>query len=557
MGEKSAYYFALTRVQFRWRTYFIYSFASILSIPARLVSEGISTSELSRGLLTGLCLTIITSPLLWAGFKTLEDVRRTQRVWLVTPFMLIAAFGAIRGFVLHYLLPTFGLKDNLSAPSSALSSMVYTFVFFNVSSFFVELLMQRKESFRKEFSQATLERLKYSASTEENDGIVDYTQSMKMIKDAVAQHLPLSGANATDIEAAAAEIQKQIQEVLKPLSHRLWISSFGEIKVLKVSEIVKDAIRAPNFSLRLFLAYQFFVGLFGMWLVLGFADALIKSIAGTLTSCVITLVYRYLNRKHQMVSFLSGFTFLLLIAALPIVAGLLTTPDSFSSNRLIGGLFIAPTLPILIFISSLFRLILDDQKFAIAAAKSVRLQQARQLSTDPKLAENRNLAGYLHNSLQSELLRISKQLEQVADSSEDTAPHVSALEEALGRSLDDVSKLQSKGLDRLRDIADAWTGIAEIQIHASNDLSIAPEKSNMLVELIEEMITNSVRHGEASKITIVIAKIGDELSVEVTHNGHEIHNDGIGLGSAWIASESTKDPRLDIYRNRVTYSLAL
>jgi nitrate/nitrite-specific signal transduction histidine kinase len=228
-------------------------------------------------------------------------------------------------------------------------------------------------------------------------------------------------------------------------------------------------------------------------------------------------------------------------------------------SKLIGGVLIAPTLPIFIFISSLYNLILNDKEFAIFAAKSVRMQQMSLLKNQQELIKIHNLAGYVHNSLQPELLRISKHLEMTSASAAhvDLEGQLDALSIALSRSLEDVSALRETGLDRLQKVIEAWAGIAEISLEIPKFLELDPDKSILLVDLIEEMITNSIRLGKASEIKISILLIGASTKVKLAHNGSKIDLGGTGLGSQWIAQYSSEKPYLDNNQNRMTYTLSI
>jgi len=560
--DKAAYKFALANIRFRWKTYFVYSIASILSIPIRYTTATFTWRDIYISLIAGLVMTTISAPILWLGFKGINRIRLQRRHIIFLTYLLIVFFGAFRGTLIHFMLPIFGLQDNFSIFQSVISSSIFTFVFFTLASLLIELITIPIEVFQKEFSKATFERLKLDPSNQHKVSEIEYLESLEIMKVAVEKHLPSDKnvvPNQKEIFSAAREIQIQIQEVLRPLSHRLWIGTFGEIKSIKISQLCADAIRAPKFSVLALLGYQFFFGFYGISLVSNYSKAAIASLVGTGTSAIIILLFISLKKGRERIPFSAGLGLLIIMASVPIAIGSISENGLISLSKLIGGVLIAPTLPIFIFISSLYNLILNDKEFAIFAAKSVRMQQMSLLKNQQELIKIHNLAGYVHNSLQPELLRISKHLEMTSASAAnvDLEGQLDALSIALSRSLEDVSALRETGLDRLQKVIEAWAGIAEISLEIPKFLELDPDRSILLVDLIEEMITNSIRLGKASEIKISILLIGESTKVELAHNGSKIDLGGTGLGSQWIAQYSSEKPYLDNHQNRMTYTLSI
>ena len=558
--ERAAFRFALTNIRFRWKTYLIYSIASVISIPIRFTTSAITWREIFMSLVTGFVMTAISAPILWLGFMGITRLRLKKSNLPILTYLLILVFGSLRGLLIHNLLPAFGLQDNFSIYQSVISSTIFTFVFFTLSSLLVELITIPIEAFQKEFMKATFERLRLDPNSQHKVGEIEYLSSMELMRTAVGKHLPSDkniAPNQKEILAAAHEIQNQIQQVLRPLSHRLWIGAFGEIKSVKISQLCADAIRAPRFSVFGLIVYQLIFGFYGISLVTNYSKAAVASLAGAGTSAIIIMLFNSLKKGKERISFSAGLAFILIMATAPIVIGSISEQGSISLSRLISGFLIAPTLPVFIFISSLYNLILNDKEFAIFAAKSVRMQQVALLKNQQELIKIHNLAGYVHNSLQPELLRISKHLELNSESNsrEDLETQLDALSVALGRSLDDVSSFRDIGLDRLQKVIEAWSGIAEITLEMSKTLELEPDKSVLLVDLIEEMITNSIRYGKASEIRISIASESNSIKVKLGHNGSQINIKDSGLGSQWIAQYSSEKPYLDDYQNRMTYTL--
>jgi len=58
-----------------------------------------------------------------------------------------------------------------------------------------------------------------------------------------------------------------------------------------------------------------------------------------------------------------------------------------------------------------------------------------------------------------------------------------------------------------------------IKISVLGDLPSDHEKSRIIIDIIRESVTNAVRHGLASEISVVIADIDDRLHLKISNNG--------------------------------------
>jgi signal transduction histidine kinase len=559
-NSKKPYRKLLIDTTFSWRSYAIYASATVPSVLLRLDLEALELHIALKALLVGSLLTLFISPIAWWGFFILEKIKERRVTHPALPFFIIALFGTIRGALLQYTFALQNLPDTLSLLASIASSTIFTLVLFTASSFIVALTHFPASRFREEFSLATLNRLRSHGHDESLLSEYTYTESMKSMKFAIDQHLPLDRAEQpTDsaVLAAASEIRKQIQEVIRPLSHRLWIDNFGEIEKIKITEYLVESIKRPQFKINYVLGLQFTLGLLGITLFSSFDEAAIASVAGTATTALIILIFRKISNTTEGNFLFTGISFLVCLGIFPVFVGVWSHVHALTVSSLVEGLLIAPVLPSCVLFSSLYRSIYEDKEFAVTAAKSVRLQQFSQTDSFSESLDSIALAGYLHNSLQSELLRISLQLENSSPSNSESkwVQSYENLTAVLNRSLADVKRIQEEGLERLYRIVDSWIGIADIRLVMAPNLSVHSDRESILVELVEELITNSIRHGQARLIEIEISSSESELFVKLSHDGDAIVLEGSGLGSLWIAQNSIDIPRIVTESNTSIYAL--
>jgi nitrate/nitrite-specific signal transduction histidine kinase len=79
-------------------------------------------------------------------------------------------------------------------------------------------------------------------------------------------------------------------------------------------------------------------------------------------------------------------------------------------------------------------------------------------------------------------------------------------------------------LDQVKDL---WSGSVEINIDIQNDLEAAitkePLTCDATIEVTRELVTNSIKHGQATQVQVRISEIdSSRFSVEVIDNGQAL-----------------------------------
>ncbi|MEN9608437.1 MAG: hypothetical protein RLZZ06_368 [Actinomycetota bacterium] len=126
-------------------------------------------------------------------------------------------------------------------------------------------------------------------------------------------------------------------------------------------------------------------------------------------------------------------------------------------------------------------------------------------------------------------------------------------EVAVNSNLNDEINLES-GLNELREV---WQGICDIDYQiserAKRALARNLDSAFCVNEIVKEAVSNAVRHGEASKASVKIDRIADDLlNVTVTNNGTPVdfESDSAGIGSSML-DEICLDWQLGGDRNQV------
>ena len=149
----------------------------------------------------------------------------------------------------------------------------------------------------------------------------------------------------------------------------------------------------------------------------------------------------------------------------------------------------------------------------------------------------KRMAALLHGPVQASLYAAAMGMAQTANPS---AEYIAKAQKEIEAALDQLSnpdRLESETLmSVMNQVKDLWSDSVEIQISIPNDLEAAisqePLTLDATIEIARELVTNSVKHGKASKIEVLFSYLKDgNFSVEVLDNGtvfSESSNPGYG-----------------------------
>jgi hypothetical protein len=536
--------FGLQNLKFRKIAFAYYALTSMLTIPSRLIQDDSSFVFLLLCLSIGALITAFVLPMLWL-VCFLNQRYELGRRNIFYPLGLIVLVGAIRGEILHLLIAGFGQQDKLSHHFAALSSAIFTSIYFLTISSFIEMVLNRRDRFDQIFAQASLLLANpRSVIDEKMDPRGLYLSTLDGIKNSInSVGLGNKKPEPQVLLEASKVIQAQINEVLRPLSHRLWVNGMGQMKHRHLLGIIKGAIENLDFSIKYVLTYQFFIGGYAIALHIGFKSSLYVTTIGTVTSILLFQIFSYLRKRVSKNHFLLGLTFLALVGLLPVLTGLAVRNPTNATVIAVAGLLVSLSIPFLILLDSAYRLVIRDRDLAIGAATSIGYRVASLPSEGRPTGSGVELAEYLHNSLQSELFGIAKRLEAASHGKPgaDSTTALQSLESALNREYQEISSNEMGGVMRIQKLISSWQGVAEIDVTGLSNLDEGSNLTQRTTQILEEMITNTIRYGEADNIQVKLAKDLTHLQIELTHSGRGEISKKPGLGSMLLAQQSAGD----------------
>ena len=449
--------------------------------------------------------------------------------------------GSVRGVLMVIFDGPFGLVDPVDMATRVLSSALFTGFWFSAATY----LVHEGVAFNRKYKAL---RNQVAAGSDKNIDPLSPVTPNQLAMDDLTRVLQSLGklvngrdATADNLSMAAKAVRTESEQFVRPMSHKIWMDSKVSAPKARLSEVSKQAIIDLDYSLGRVLAIEamFFLGLVSVYSI---ERVLLASLALPLVA-LFSIAFRPKNQdRAPSRAVLINFVFLVAISTIPIfvvdllvqVAGYTSALFPMNPFTLIAPLWLGV---IIVFDSSLTVL----RKSRVALVEELEKQKASAPETGDE-----DLAGFLHNSLQSELTVLSLQLQAASESQNPT--DAKAAWEQLGAWINkSVSEdFENSTLDpasRAFGSIAAWRGIADVEINISPETFSRHSMAPLLVQVIEESISNSVRHLKATKITFHFAPSNaDQLIIET--NGRVSATPTNGIGVSWLNSISLKPTEL-------------
>jgi hypothetical protein len=529
-----------SRIRISWQSYLLYSVVSILAVPLALV-EQLSPMNFIYFCTIGLVITAVIG-LLVLQFVALIDPwlktrsRRTQEYISVS---IIGASGALRGLLIFLAIEWFDFIQPSGIWTRIGTSTATALLWFTP----IAIIVTSTQSFRTDYEK--LLRNAILAISEKIDVRDSNSLPPKLemdfleIEDILGRALSVERPSNTSesLTLAAVWIKALIEEKIRPLSHRLWIESVSSPPKINIGTSVAESVRylnIPPLPVALFLSLTTLINV----------SASIGWVRGVFGACVILIevyslldLYQKKNSRIEAGNFVTN-TFLLLIP------GLLLSLTFYLSNKFIFDysfgflnliyvlMFLMVAIPV-----STFQLANRDRGQLLTAIEE-NLLASGWLDEYQQKYLTRNAAAYLHNLLQSELLAISRHMENSANREKSVGLNQELIDllSRLNRPIkDDFQKFLYDPVARLNRLQMAWKGIAEIDISIPANLLGNQGRNLLLVQFVEEAIANAVRHANADRISVRAHLLpNQQVSFSIINNGITEGQDSVGMGTAWL-----------------------
>jgi hypothetical protein len=453
--------------------------------------------------------------------------------------VLVSAIGMIRGFGFYWLVDWAGITQPTEFFFRVLASTITTVIWLTLSCALIEATTSESRRFSKLFNETAL-ALAVASKPSQDRGIdsLDNLVALKRNLSGILDEASARGVSTEALQAASAAVRAQIEQHIKPLSHRLWFNERSNRPEIKFFGLIGDAITHFSFSIPRLLI---------VWVGLGFTSmvneyAIDRVIFGLLLSAAflgtLLLLYRALASKVPggLGSWASVAT-IIVLAILPLSITDLLMP-LFGYERVL----FPPDAATIVYPIAVVTILLVESGITLVEKDRRLLRDLFENQLRGTTVGNQSsLASYLHNSLQSELTGIAFRLEAAASNpdsyeSRETLEKLGAL---INRSIsDDFANFEETPQLRLERMIEAWDGIVNVTANIAEECKADSRRLNLIVQVIEEATTNSVRYGKAGNLHAEVGMRGSRALIEIRTDASEVENPSIGLGSKWMKEQA-------------------
>jgi signal transduction histidine kinase len=170
----------------------------------------------------------------------------------------------------------------------------------------------------------------------------------------------------------------------------------------------------------------------------------------------------------------------------------------------------------------------EELRWLVARSNAEMWQKQRSLSTF--------LHGQVQNSISAAVIRFDMARSAQADIASATAEARSVSTSAI----DSIANPPETYLliqNSFEQIVSGWNGVCEVTIELSEDLqnqiNSDPSCSRVTVDIVQESISNAIRHGQAKRVSVQIQPLAaTEIQIQITNDGLALAGDpATGLGT--------------------------
>ena len=464
-----------------------------------------------------------------------------------TDLVALILLGIVRGIAINVGFEILNIEPQVSPLYKVFNSAISLPLWFIGIAVFVE----SRRQFQREFEALFLRSVrKEQNSTDEQfqyPVVVDDKELIQHLQ-AVASDLAheIDGALAlpvsqVDYAKQASKIQDLINRELRPASAQLWNGSNLTAPKLSIRTLVRISLLDQKLKVTaasLFFSPYIFIGLNG---TLGWRLAAIETLLATSLNILVFLICEalfksgLLNRRFTNMAIMGSSYVIPFMAIAFLLPSNMFWTDSVATT-FFYQLFLTASHILILLGLNLYKL-LGQQRAAVLQSFEQIIEGSEVLSIsseDLNAVRDIDLARYLHGELQAGLIATSLLLQRASNTG-DTELARHALRSAANILRQDHARISQSRISspqaRLEKISAGWRGIAEVRIDLNWIDSLDTSSLNDLIALIDEGVSNAVRHAKASVISVSGTREEGVVHLEIRSDGSGMTEQTPGLGT--------------------------
>jgi signal transduction histidine kinase len=339
----------------------------------------------------------------------------------------------------------------------------------------------------------------------------------------------------------SSKIQDLINSELRPASAKLWNGSTLTAPKLSIPTLVRISLldqKLKVFTASMLFAPYIFIGLNG---TLGWRLAAIETLLATSLNILVFFACESLHKKELLNRRFTNIAIMGLGYVIPILTIVTLLPNRFFWTDSVATvffyqLFLTASHILILLGLNLYKL-LGQQRAAVLQSFEQIIQGDQVLpitSADLVAVRDIDLARYLHGELQAGLIATSLLLQRASKTGDtDLARH--ALRSAANILRQDHARISQSRISspqaRLEKISTGWRGIAEVRIDLNWIDHLETSVQNDVIALIDEGVSNAIRHAKASVISVSGSREEGIVRLEIRSDGTGMTEQTPGLGT--------------------------
>ena len=473
--------------------------------------------------------------------------------WKVDLLALLT-LGAVRGVAINIGFEILDLEPKVSSLYKVMNSTISLPLWFIGIAVFIE----SRRQFQREFESIFLRSVrKEQTSAEMNLDLIqardEYTikHLQSVAKDLAREIEVVLDLPASQVNYAkqAHKIQNLISAELKPASTLLWNGSTLSTPKLSIKTLIRISLLEQKLkvaSASLFFGPYIFIGLNGSQ---GTKFAVVETVLATCLNILIFWICEALFNNGILNRKTTNIAIIALSFCIPLITILYILPSSLFWTNSIATTFIyqffLTTCHTLILLGFNLYKLLGQQRSAV-------LKSFREIiddgnfppisNADLAAVKDIDLARFLHGEVQAGLVAASLLLNRASNSGDaDLARH--ALRSAANLLKQDYVQVSQSRISspqaRLEKLSSGWRGIAEVKFTLGCIDALKASEINDVIALIDEGVSNAIRHAQASTISVSGEVTGVFLNIELISDGSIMTHNAAGLGTKLFSELTT------------------
>ena len=458
----------------------------------------------------------------------------------------LVLLGIVRGMAINVGFEILSLEPHVSALYKVFNSAISLPLWFIGIAVFVE----SRRQFQREFEALFLRSVRKEQTSEDMQNLNPVADDGELIQhlQAVASGLAyeIEGvlsqpASQVDYAKQTSKIQDLINSELRPASAKLWNGSTLTAPKLSIPTLVRISLldqKLKVFTASLLFAPYIFIGLNG---TLGWRLAAIETLLATSINILVFLVCEALFKNGLLNRRFTNVAIMGLSYVIPFMAIVFLLPSNMFWTDSVATIFFYQLFltasHILILLGLNLYKLLGQQRAAVLQSfeQIIEGNQIAPISEADLIAvRDIDLARYLHGELQAGLIATSLLLQRASKTGDtDLARH--ALRSAANILRQDHARISQSRISspqaRLEKISTGWRGIAEVRIDLDWIDHLETSVQNDVIALIDEGVSNAIRHAKASVISVSGTREEGIVHLEISSDGSGMTEQTPGLGT--------------------------